>query len=655
MSKVVAFRPFKVPRPEATQFFTLDDSENKKFMEQDLAKSGLTQEDLHAYTSPMLRKDGSLAAYGIPYFDLDGQPIVDKEGYPAMYRTRFKYPEFSKEQRYTQPTKEALAKIDLPGYIPYITPLSLTLEGEYLVCCEGEKKTASVLKRLGIPAFGIGGCQMWRDPSSGTGIHPWIRRLLSQRGMRKILIVPDGDLYRYNICSAYGTFAHTLRAEGYDVEIINPPGKIDDLIVEWGAAAEANFRDLSRVDPQELVQSPTSLAKRYNLAFKQDAKGGMTVLQHTSNICTLLEEHDGFPKVWRNEDNYRIYVGDEEAKPNYTEMEIANYFQHNLGFDKVTDRVVRACVVALARKNQKSPFLEYVKSQTWDGIKRLDDWLIRHWGVEDTSFNREVGAKWMISACARMEKPGTKLDWMMIIVGSQGTGKTTMPGILFKGCYTPLYGEQNDKDFHMILHSSLCTGFDELDSFSKKESSTLKAMITRNEDAFRPPYGASVEIFKRRFTLYGCGNRYEFLQHDPSGYRRYAIVEVSRLLDFAGLEAERDQLWAEAWARYTAGGVKFWEVEGANEQAQQHVVSNPLEDMTTTQVELWKKQRPDGMVKDGKLYFTMFTLQTALGIDPIKGNTSQNREFGAILASKYGKPKLSRIGQMVGKFFIVEL
>lgn len=655
MATVVNFRPFKVPKPEETQFFKFDDSENIKFMESDLAASGLLPEDMLAYTSAFVKKEGALAAYGIPYFDPKGQPIVNTAGELVMFRTRFKYPPFSKAQRYTQPSKEQLAKYGLPSYVPYINPLTLSLEGEYLVCCEGEKKTGAVLKHLELPAFGIGGCQMWRDPNSGSGIHPWIRELLESRGLRKILIVPDGDLYRYDICSAYGTFAHTLRAEGYDVEIVNPSGKIDDLIVSWGATAKEAFSVLPRVNPEDLVQSPVSLAKRYNLAFKQDAKGSVTVLQHTSNVMTLLEEHTAFPRVWRNEDNNRLMIGDRQMQPGLSEMELANYFQHNLGFDRVNSRIMMSCLEALGKKNARSPFLEYVKAQVWDGTPRLESWLTRHWGVEDSSFTREVGLKWFVSACARMDRPGSKVDWMLIVIGPQATGKTSMPGIVFKGLNLTLYGEHNDKDLHMLLHSSLCVGFDELDSFGKRESSNLKAMITRNEDAFRPPYGSSVEIFPRRFTLYGCGNRHEFLQQDPSGYRRYAVVEVTRLLDFAGLEAERDQLWAEAWTLYTRGGIKFWEVEGASQRAEQYVIQNPMEAALIDKVDAWIKQRPEGMVYKGSLYITFSDLLIALGIEATRGNTSQAREIGAMMAARYGPAKNTTGPKGQKKYYIIPL
>lgn len=627
---VLAFRTFKVPQVSETKFFQSTEKTNEEFAKDDLKRSGLEMGDLGAYAHAMLPlPEKAQAGYVIPYFGVDGNPIVDGQNNLVMYRTRLKFPEFSKEQRYTQPSGEQLVKRGLPNFLPYLHPLTFQNEGDVLVCCEGEKKTVAVLKYLHLPAFGIGGCQMWRNPDGSGTIHPWIKQVLEKRGKPKLLIVPDADVFRYDICNAYGTFAAAAEAEGYNVEIVNPNGKIDDLIVSWGANAVERFTSLPHIPSTDLVQSPNSLIKRYNLAFRVDSKDKPIVHQHTSNIMKLMEENKAFPKIWRNLDNNRVMIGAEPAQANYSEMEIANYFQHNLGFDKVKSNVAYECIQALSRRNARSPMLEYIRGLDWDGQPRLDDWMIRHWGVDDTPFIREVSSKWLISSCARMDKPGTKIDWMFIVIGPQGTGKTSMPAIFFRENNLVLYGEHNDKDFHMLLHSSLCVGFDELDSFGKKESSTLKAMITRNEDSFRPPYGASVEVFPRRFTLYGCGNRREFLQHDPSGYRRYAITTVKRLLDFAGLEAEREQIWAEAWHRYATSDHKCWEIANASAEAERFVVANPLEDQVVGWIETQKINKSGTNVKDGFLYFSM--PQLLGGIDRAKDGMYTVREIGAIL------------------------
>jgi hypothetical protein len=640
---------FRLRNVVETQFFQLDSKDNEQFAVEDLARSGLEPKDMGCrYPAQLRLVEKALAGYTIPYFDLKGQPITDAQGNLLMYRTRLKWPDFSKESRYTQPTGESLSKYGLPSILPYFHPMSFTLENDHVICAEGEKKTASILKFLKIPAFGIGGCQMWRNPDGSGTIHPWIKDFLRGRGINSVTIVPDGDVFRYDICKAYGTFARALESDGFQVRIINCPGKIDDLLLQWGPDAIDRFGSLDALSSDSLVQTPDSLIKKYGLAFKSDSKGRAIVHQHTSNITRLMEEHSAFPKIWRNLDNNRVMVGEDAAQPDFTEMQIANYFQHNLGFDKVTHKLVYSCIQSIAKQNARSPMLDYIREQTWDGKPRLDSWLQRLWGVEDTPFTREITAKWLIGACARMDKPGTKLDWMPIVVGPQGTGKTSMPGLLFKGSSMTLYGEHNDKDLHMLLHSSLCVGFDELDSFSKRESSNLKAMVTRNEDAFRPPYGASVEIFPRRFSLYGCGNRYEFLQHDPSGYRRYAVLEVTRLLDFAGLEAERDQLWAEAWARYQGGKDKYWEVEGASENAEKYTIANPLKEQILGWVEVQKMNKSSTNVRDGKLYFNMTQVLAGIGKEREVSNTQMTRDVAGILRELGAVQENTRRGPVPG-------
>lgn len=654
MDIVIPFRRYKFPHVLETQFFDQTSPANQDFAKEDLSRSGLSLDDIGGYASAKIKRpEKAQAAYVIPYWNVDGTPVTDGDGNLQMYRMRLKYPQYSKEQRYTQPSGEQLVQAGLPSFAPYIHPAIHRIGGSELVCCEGEKKTLSVIKNLGLPAFGIGGCELWRNPSGDGTVHPWISDLIARRACTSITIVPDGDVFRYDICRAYGTFARALESIGLQVSIVIPDGKIDDLLVEWGELGAERWSQLKRVSPNDLVQSSSSLVKRYGLAFKVDSKDRPIVYQHTSNVMRLMEESGAVPRIWRNLDTNRVMVGDHEAVPDYSEMRIANHFQHQFGLDKVTHKMVYSCIQALARQNERSPMLEWIKAQKWDGEKRIDTWLQRLWGVEDSPYVREVGSKWLVSACARLADPGVKVDWMLIIIGKQGVGKTSMPDILFRGNAETLYGEHNDKDLHLLMHSTLCVGFDELDSFGKRESSNLKAMITRCEDAFRPPYGASVESFKRRFVLYGCGNRYEFLQHDPSGYRRYAVVDVGGTkLKFADLEDEVGQLWAEAWERYGTG-VRFYEVENASAEAEKYVVPNLLEEQIRGWIEKQRVVKHADTFKDGKLLFTMNQLAIGIGLDPTKTQGAGSRDIAAIIRGLgFEKSKTMRHCGVVANFWV---
>lgn len=527
-------------------------------MKEDLAKSGLEAGDLFSYAHGMIWKPKEAeCGYVIPYFDPKGQPIVDGDLYPAMYRIRYKARPNLRCQRYMQPTAEKLLSLGLPTNVPYLPPYERTQD--VIAICEGEKKTVAVIKHLGLDAIGIGGHAMWD--------HEWLFEACKGK---RVVIIPDADVMRYDISRSYGALASALVDRGSTVEIVKVPDKIDDWIKRGGTREE--FDAFPRMSPEDLVLSGEALIKKYNLTFNVVGKEGKKVAhQHTANVMTIMEQHPAFPRIWENLDNSRVYIGDEETSPGHTEMEIANYFQRNLGMDKVSHKTIIPCIGAFAIKNSKSPMLEWVRSQVWDRQERLATWMIRHWGVEDTEYTREVATKWLVSACARMDKAGTKIDWIFICIGPQGTGKTTMPEILFRGNNMVVYGHDEGKDAKLLLHAALCVGYDELDGMAKREQSTLKAMITCREDAFRKPYGATVEFHPRRSVLYGCGNNPAFLSEDHSGYRRYAIVTVPRLLDFEGLEKEVGALWAEAWELYQRGELRYWEVEGAGLVAEDHV------------------------------------------------------------------------------------
>lgn len=634
MTNVVTFRRYKFANVVESKFLKTTDSRNLDFAEKDLAKSGLTLDDIEGYVHPGLPlMDKAIAGYVIPYYDLAGKPLLDKLNNIVMWRMKLAYPEFIKGQKYNSVSSEFLAGYNLPPLMPYIPPTIHDMVSDVLICAEGEKKCASIIKFLGLPAFGIGGCQMWRDPDGSGKPHRWILELINQRMPRTIIVVPDGDVLRYDICSAYGTFVRALQKElpGVEIQILHPDDKIDDLLVKWGDKAKEEWAKIPLLDDSQLVQSPKSLIDEFSLAVKVSNKGVPTVLEHTSNVTKLLDAHKAFPKIWVNLDSSKLMLGEDEIEDKRTDMEIANYFQYNFGMASVKANEVKNCIHAIARKNKVSPFFEYIRRQVWDGVPRLDTWLTDYWGLEDINFHREISSKFLIASCARQDKPGSMVQWMFITIGPQRTGKTSMPSVLFPGNSKLLIGQCDDKDMLLKMHSSLCIGFDELDSFNKRAQENLKAIITEVSDTFRPPYGAITEDHPRRFMMYGSGNRRKFLQKDPSGYRRYAITTVDKLFDFDGFTLVRDQLWAEAWQRYQAGVDEYWWVTEADKFARNYTIDYPL----TEAIENWIAQeqvaKQSTRVKYDMLWFTMGDILHGLNqYDQIK-NTQFTQQINALL------------------------
>lgn len=551
-NNVVAFRPYKFPRRKLvdSDFIPSSYEQNTEFMFEDLAASGLTPDDLQASVEgKYILPAGFVGAYTIPYTDPDGSFMLQDSLELKMYRLKLKKaPEAPTRRKYDQPNKDELAEFGLPGIMPYIPPMYHEREkSPVLLICEGEKKTVAAIKHLETSAIGLGGCWGWRDGGPDGDCHPWIPELA--RRHERVLIVPDGDFRRYDIAKAYGTLCSELRrvlGEDYQIGILECPGKLDDLIVQWGPEAADHFWQLPTCDPEGLVEDPATLAKKFDLAFRVDQKGIVRIYENTYNVTKLIERHLAFPEIWHDVDRNKIMMGEEMVVPGQTEMEVANHFQYNFQMPTVKARDVDAVLKALALKNARSPFYEWVRNLAWDGVPRLETWMIRHWQMEDTPYIREVSSKFLVASVHRMMDPGCKVDWMLITSGKQGTGKSSMPDIIFRGNAINILGSHTDKDVQLMMHSGLCVVLDELDALNAKEADFWKSAITTREDRFRPPYGRDVHYFKRRSILYGTTNTVSFLANDPSGFRRYKPVTATALLDFAGLAAEIPMLWAEA-------------------------------------------------------------------------------------------------------------
>ncbi|HSH42569.1 MAG TPA: VapE domain-containing protein [Arenicellales bacterium] len=96
----------------------------------------------------------------------------------------------------------------------------------------------------------------------------------------------------------------------------------------------------------------------------------------------------------------------------------------------------------------------------------------------------------------------------------------------------------------------------ELQAFNKSDRNKIKAAISAQEDTYRPSYGRYARQFPRQCIFVGTTNDDAYLK-DETGARRFLPVRCGEVaLD--SLASVRDQLWAEADARYLAGET-FWE------------------------------------------------------------------------------------------------
>ena len=217
----------------------------------------------------------------------------------------------------------------------------------------------------------------------------------------------------------------------------------------------------------------------------------------------------------------------------------------------VPPAVVGRSVVAVARNIRVHPVRDYLTGLAWDGTPRLDAWTVTYLGAEDTRLHRAMGAMWMISAVARIMRPGCKADHMLILEGPQGIRKSTaLKALASDEWFTDELAELGSKDAAQQMRGVWIIEMAELDAIGRPNVSRIKAFLTRTTDRYRPPYERYVVTVPRQCVFAGTVNPDTYLR-DETGNRRFWPVRCGDI-DLDALRRDRDQLWAEAVVWFNA-------------------------------------------------------------------------------------------------------
>ncbi len=259
--------------------------------------------------------------------------------------------------------------------------------------------------------------------------------------------------------------------------------------------------------------------------------------------------------------------------------------------------------------NSYDPLYDYLNARSWDGGSLISNFLITHMGAvtvndlgEDiTEYVRKVSTRFFLACVARGLDPGVKADNVLIVEGEQGIMKSTAFDVLGGQWYTDTKIDISNKDSRMLASIKWIIELGELASLKGKDNEALKTFLSAREDTMRLPYAATVESFPRHAIFVGTTNHDQFLS-DTTGNRRYWPVKCNKI-DLEAIKRDRDQLWAEAVARYRLatdatnlhtnclGGERWWfepyESREVNAQTQARMIDSPMADMI---LDWWVKQ-----------------------------------------------------------------
>ena len=240
------------------------------------------------------------------------------------------------------------------------------------------------------------------------------------------------------------------------------------------------------------------------------------------------------------------------------------------GKDRISDAVSLCC-----HRNKINAVQDYLKGlPEWDGVPRVETLYIDYLGAADSAYTRAVARTSLTAAVARAMIPGIKYDYMPVLAGPQGLGKSTLLRLLAPKWFNDSLTTFDGKDAYETIQGSWIMELAELVGMSKADDNKIKQFLSKQEDIFREPYGRRTGRYPRRCVFFGTTNEEEFLR-DHTGNRRFWPVECGVQQPaksvFTELAANVPQIWAEALTLWHNGEKLYLlpEVEAYAKQAQE--------------------------------------------------------------------------------------
>ncbi len=221
--------------------------------------------------------------------------------------------------------------------------------------------------------------------------------------------------------------------------------------------------------------------------------------------------------------------------------------------------IIGDCCFLLGKRKSYHPVKRYIEGQKWDLTPRLDTWLKECTGCEDNCYTRQVSAKILIAAVARVYNPGCKFDHMLILEGGQGIGKSTLVEELAGEWFLDTNFGHKDKDLIDCMRGAFIIEISELSGMNKKDVDWLKSFLAKKVDRVRLAYASRSKDFKRKCIFVGTYNPSgnNMYLRDDTGNRRFWCVECGDKMNVQYVKDHKAQIWAEALFRYNDGEKYF--------------------------------------------------------------------------------------------------
>jgi len=239
--------------------------------------------------------------------------------------------------------------------------------------------------------------------------------------------------------------------------------------------------------------------------------------------------------IYSADDVGRLYVhlcSEVERWPSQATFDVFVELAKDRAFDPVEEDLNR-----IGREVEPLPMVQW---------ERLDKHLL---GIDDPIAARFL-PQFLLSAVARVFRPGCSVRRSPVLIGPQWRGKTRLGSILFGNEYWIENVTDLGKDDLLRLQSAWGVELSELDGITRrKDQEALKQFLTATQDTFRAPYAKATTKHKRRCVFWGTANGPPL--RDLSGSTRFVCIKIpDRMLPLSWALEHREAIWSRAVALY---------------------------------------------------------------------------------------------------------
>lgn len=246
--------------------------------------------------------------------------------------------------------------------------------------------------------------------------------------------------------------------------------------------------------------------------------------------------------------------------------------------------ILQDIMETVARANVINPVKEYLLkcekecNGSSNPLTILSDYL----GVDDCDYTRLVTDIFFRGAISKVLKPREPFDFVLDLVGDQGTGKSKFLARIFDPFFTDNVNSFHNKDDYAVMVRSW--GIEDAEMVASRSSGfdRTKKFITQTQLEYRPPYGYSSILVPKNFVISRTTNNAEHLR-DATGDRRSLPVRVSKRIAYKYKLSDLNQ---KALTEFWGGMMKIYRKKGNDFQ------------LTTNELDSLEKNREQFQYKD---------------------------------------------------------